>query len=372
MMKKLKAAASAALLFVILHAVVPVAALANAAIQYYPGATGTEPSGLRQIHIVSEDLIIDLRGLAAQTKDAQKILVDAGYELDNRGGEQTVELVFVFGSSYEDFQVWLDDHELASRDAAANEKTGSPASWRVPDHTPQFDGGKLDYNGGEGASERRVFTATIRPGRHRLRARYAAPPSTHNDTPQRYWQFSYILAPAREWGGFGQLNVKIYAGKDWAVAVTPELRREGDVLSGRFDGIPADHIALTAQAPLPAAYKAIQALSLMLFAVILLGGAVFLGVFGWRRGYRLPLFWLWGVGFSMLWAILIFGGGLLAGFGARQAIPAGQASSYGYDGMLEILGTIFLTVAAFPVGTALWLIVTLVARRKKINNHPIA
>jgi hypothetical protein len=49
-----------------------------------------------------------------------------------------------------------------------------------------------------------------------------------------------VLAPAREWGSFGELHVEVRLPDRWDVATYPALEDAGgDVASGSFDGIPA-------------------------------------------------------------------------------------------------------------------------------------
>jgi hypothetical protein len=63
--------------------------------------------------------------------------------------------------------------------------------------------------------------------------------------PTCCWQFIYLLAPARDWGGFDKLDVKVLIPSGWKFASNIGLQRDGDILSGTFDHIPDDALALT-------------------------------------------------------------------------------------------------------------------------------
>ena len=60
------------------------------------------------------------------------------------------------------------------------------------------------------------------------------------DGPTITWQFAYVLAPARAWGGFGGLDVEVLLPHGWRAAYTPDLLRNGDMLRRNFDVVPAD------------------------------------------------------------------------------------------------------------------------------------
>lgn len=76
---------------------------------------------------------IDLRPLD-QRKPAS---VEAVYDLDNHGPEQTLELLFAAGSqSVESFQVWFGDKEVAGSAVQGNVQL--PASWQPPRQTPDI------------------------------------------------------------------------------------------------------------------------------------------------------------------------------------------------------------------------------------------
>jgi len=342
------------------------AAFANAAAPSQGGHTGAEPTGLEQVFIVRESLSIDLRRLEeARSHAGQLILVEAVYELENRGAERRLELVFAFGSAFKDFRVWLDDQPVGSQPVRLKEQ---PRSWDVPDTTPWLEGRKLGYAGRSkssyGERDSQSFDPVVPPGRHRLRASYSVTPSRYASSPVLYWQFAYVLAPAREWAGFGGLDVTVSAPRGWTVVTEPKLALEGGDLKGSFDQLPADALALTARAPDPFYYDLANYSFLLLFLLAIFASPVLIIIFAWRRGYQLRLSWLWGAGAALLWALLILASGILYAVGAGYTVPPGQYSAEGYEGIFAIFGSVLLAVAAFPLGLGLWLLTTYFIRQR--------
>ncbi len=345
----------------------PVAAFANAAAPSQGGAAGAEPTGLEQVFILRESLSIDLRRLEeADSHDGQLILVEAVYELENRGAERRLDLVFAFGSAFKDFRVWLDDQPIGSQSVRLKER---PRSWDVPGTTPWLDGRKLDYAGGSSSSynalDSQSFNPVVPPGKHRLRASYSVTPTRYAGSPVRYWQFAYVLAPAREWAGFGGLDVTVSAPRGWTVVTEPKLSPEGVDMKGRFDRLPADALALTARAPVPFYYHLANYFFLLLFLLAVFASPLTIIIIARRRGYKLRLSWLWGVGAALLWGLLILATGFLYAVGAGYTVPRGQYSAAGYEGLFTIFGSVLLAVAAIPLGLALWLLTTYFIRKRK-------
>lgn len=350
----------------LLCACLPAAAFGNAAAPSQGGHAGAEPTGLEQVFILRESLNIDLRRLEADSHEGQLILVEAVYELENRGVERRLELVFAFGSAFQDFRVWLDDEPVGSQPVRLKEQ---PRSWDVPDTTPWLDGRRLDYAAGRssayGGRESQSFNPVVPPGRHRLSASYSVTPTRYAGSPVRYWQFAYVLAPAREWAGFGGLDVTVSAPQGWTLVTEPKLSPEGGALKGHFDQLPADALALTARAPVPSSYHLANYFFLLLFLLAVFASPLLIVIFARRRGYRLKLSWLWGLGAALLWGLLILAAGVLYAVGAGYTVARGQYSAGGYEGVFAIFGSVLLAVAAFPLGLGLWLLTTHLVRKRR-------
>jgi len=238
---------------------------------------GEPAGGLRDVFIEHEALGFDLRPL----QDGKPAWVEATYRVRNDGQPRVIDLLFVAnGLARGTHTVTVDGRAVASTPGVAG---ALPASWRAPAATPALDsaGGTLPYEpAGEGTL---AFRVQLPAGRHEIRVRYPAAASAFsvNDlTP--VWQLGYVLAPAREWGGFGGLDVRVEAPRGWRVATQPSLRREGNAWVGRWTAIPADAFAISAQKPEPSSGPW-YLLWLALTGLVLAG----LCWVGWRMGAAL-------------------------------------------------------------------------------------
>jgi hypothetical protein len=238
---------------------------------------GEPAGGLKDVFIEHETLRFDLRPLA----DGKPAWVEATYRERNDGAARALELLFVAnGLARGTHSVTVDGRPVASKPGVAG---ALPPSWRAPESTPAFDsaGRTLPYEPrGEGTL---AFRVQLPPGRHQIRVRYPAEATAYsvNDlTP--VWQLGYVLAPAREWGGFGGAEVRVEAPRGWRVATRPALRREGGAWVGRWSGLPADAFAISTQQPEPSSapwYLLWLALTLLVLAGLCR--------VGWRMGASL-------------------------------------------------------------------------------------
>jgi len=235
---------------------------------------GEPAGGLRDVVIEHETLRFDLRPL----QDGRPAWVEAIYRVRNDGAARTLDLLFVAnGLARGGHTVTVDGRAVASTPEVAR---ALPPSWRAPASTPALDsaGGTLPYEpAGEGTL---AFRVQLPARRHEIRVRYPAAASVYskNDlTP--VWQLGYVLAPARDWGGFGAIDVRVEAPRGWRVATQPALRREGGAWVGSWDRVPADAFSISAQMPEP---------SEMPWYLLWLGttGLVLAGLcwLGWRLG----------------------------------------------------------------------------------------
>jgi hypothetical protein len=242
------------------------------------GAMVGEPmGGLRDVVIERETLRFDLRPLTA----GKPVLVEAAYRVRNHGAARALDLLFVAdGLARGATSVTVDGRPVASRPGVAG---ALPPSWRPPATTPAFDsaGATLPYQ------SRREGTLSFRlqlpAGRHEIRVRYPADATAYSVnelTP--VWQLGYVLAPARDWGGFGGIDVRVEAPRGWQVRTEPQLRREGDALVGAWNGLPADAISISVQKPPPTPSP-----WYLLWGVMTVAGLVGIGWIGWRMGASL-------------------------------------------------------------------------------------
>lgn len=237
-----------------------------------------EPAGaLRDVFIEHETLRFDLRPL----EKGRPVWVEAAYRVRNDGPARALDLLFVAnGLARGATSVTVDGRPVASTPGAAG---ALPPSWRAPATTPAFDsaGATLPYEPrGEGTL---AFRVRLPAGRHEIRVRYPAEASARsvNDlTP--VWQLGYVLAPARDWGGFGGVEVRVQAPPRWRVATAPALRSEGGDLVGAWKDLPADALSISAQKPEPDAGS-----WYLLWAVATLTGLVLAGWIGAKAGAAL-------------------------------------------------------------------------------------
>ena len=252
---------------------------ANAGPPYYAnGKIAAEPSGMAGITIAHETLVIDMRRLPASPpsmlgksdppKPSYPIDVSVAYSITNSGPAREIALIFASGApSTAGFSATLNGRPIAAQPAT---DVAVPAEWQPPATTPGLNGKDLIYLdpardtfdaqqvepwghypriAERSATSSYAFTATIPAGDSVLAVRYQAEPQQHRSggyTDQlKSYQFAYVLAPARAWDGFGDLDVTVHLPACWAAASRPELARAGDELRGSFDAVPADALALT-------------------------------------------------------------------------------------------------------------------------------
>lgn len=180
---------------------VPAVIWAKAGPPRKPGRLVGAPNGLESVAIKYERLAFDLRPLAR----AGPALVEAVYETENTGEPPLQLLPSVVREHCPTRQMQL---------------------WRYR----TFQSGCLP-----GAIS---FACVIPPSQR---------PISTGASPLLHWQLVYILAPAREWAGFGGPEVQVQLPEGWRFAGTLPLTRSGDQLTGSFSGLPADAIAITAQ-----------------------------------------------------------------------------------------------------------------------------
>lgn len=341
---------------------------ANMANPVQAGDVIGEPSGiLDSITVLNEHLQIDMTPLGTGERYGW---VSAEYTIANNGAERTLPLVFLPGAmevryatngnqSVPDtaftMEVTLDGNPVPI--ALAFTQTDSlPPQWRIPSRTPGLNGSdSVRYEArNEGVIR---FTLQIPSGQHIVRVRYRAQPTSNSSGGRitKLWQFAYVLAPARQWGGFGTLDATVTVPTGWEVATTPTMARSGDQLKGKWQGIPADAIAISVAMPTPG-YLPYLDNGLPILASLL--GITLCWIVGSRVGK-----WLvrtnrtpgWSIPFALLsgaaWALLVLVGMLLASSIVSNALGSQLARGYGYGSAIALV--IVYMPSAFLVGTLL-------------------
>ena len=334
--------------------------------QRWWGDVTSEPPGFKGVAIIREDLDIDLRPLAK----VEPVRVRANYQLNNSGLARRLELVFVSGSPFiSDFEVRLGGKLISSRVLSQEElrqhQEKLPENWKPPYALAGFGGEAYamfhDDSDGLGLV---AFSLDLPSGCSTLSASYQARACGSNEgQPTVTWQVPYVLAPARQWDGFGELFVTVHLPEGWESACTPALEVDGSVLRGRFTGLPYfDVFVVAARAPVPPELQRAWYLYEGLYALAVLGG----GVLCWLVG-RVPRHflnrigdkWHWlvdvltaplaalaGVG----WAAMIFGTWRL-GMEKITSTLGSQEGPYFHERFtLWGFGTLLLMLMALPLG----------------------
>lgn len=322
------------------------AASANAGPPWVGGRVVADPVGMKGVRVLHETLVIDLRPVAR----GEFAHVEATYHFRSDGPTRQLELWFATGANEIDgFAVTFNGSPVPVRAIDAP----LPASWMPPKHTPGLGEQALTF--WPSLNDKSVktvgFVLPVAPGEHTLNVKYRAPASKNlHGYPVAYQQFAYVLAPAKSWDGFGKLNVTVHVPEGWAAKSEPALERDGDTLRGTFDGIPADALALTLQAPIGTWFYFAQVAFWFAFAAM----CASLAWWVWRtsrtagrtRGPRGI------VGRGLLLAIgaylILAAGYILAMGGAEQLVSASQRGES--TGLMNgIIISVYLSVVAIPV-----------------------
>jgi hypothetical protein len=249
-------------------------ASANFAPRFWGDPTG-EPWGLKNVAILHERLFVDMRPLA----DASPVRVEITYDLSNEGAARHFDLLFISGEvGISDFEASLGDQPLRTQLLPANESRRlweqAPSSWRPPSEAPGIAREKTYYvlKGWNAAPELVALSLELPSGPSRLHVRYRTRACGAAERPTVTWQLPYVLAPAREWGRFGRLEVTVQVPPGWDTQSTPALERDGDTLRGSFTELPADAVLLATGRPVPSEYYWAVWLSRAAWVAVLVGG----------------------------------------------------------------------------------------------------
>ena len=322
---------------------------------------GEPSSDLAGLAVRKESLVLDLRPLG-QLKSKQErayALVEARYDIERKGPSKTVDLVFIAPAQEGKAEVWLDDQAVPFR---AEKTTAIPTAWSPPKTTPRAGGGDPLAFEPSKPQESLRFSLQFRPGPHQVRVKYdLRPNAVCSRSPLRFWQLAYVLAPARQWASFGTLEATVLAPPDWKVATSLPMEATPEGWKGHWQGIPADSLALSAQAPVPTQWPLIPGMAALGMVVSTACGWV-LG--GWlRRGQRSKL-WAPLLGLLVAGAVMIafLLGGLTALEQMNSQPPGQQSWTWSYGASMEVIFGSFLVGAG---GWFLTVLIALVAARRR-------
>jgi len=222
----------------------PGAGWANVGRPDRPGDAAGEPRVAPALPAIErEALLLDLRPLAA----GEPARIAASYRF--HAAEALSDLRLVFASpGVAAGAVRLDGAPLPS---AAVDPSRLPAEWRAPMDLPGIEGDPVRFRAEASRLGALEFAATLAPGPHVLTVEARVRPGEHHGSrsPNRDYLLAYLLAPARQWGGFGELELTVELPPGWLHAASPALDRLGDRLVGRWPGLPADGIGVVVRPP---------------------------------------------------------------------------------------------------------------------------
>jgi hypothetical protein len=303
--------------------------------------------GVRALFIDQEKLEIDLRPLATPG-DRPAALVEAVYRVRNDGEMRRVELFFVAGSAPGEASVTLDGAGIPIERVTIPDSE-LPVTWRSPSATPPLlMSMPIPYRTRD-IGEHFRFAVDLAPGGHDLRVTYPFEPSRYaTNSPTVMWQLGYVLSPAKEWAGFGNLQLEVLLPPGWRAAAEPELKRKGDILYDSWKYLPGDFIGLTVQAPPP---KLLESQWL-----VLIGGPLVLIFFSLKAGRRfrtqgkaLVRFVPWALISGLVLALLLAAAIQFDHARLARAVPGQVSWSYLYANTLL---SIFLGLFVFAAGAA--------------------
>jgi hypothetical protein len=342
------------------------------------GDSTMEPRGVAGVSIRHEELRIDLRPLG----DGQPARVEAVYLLHNPGEAQRAELVFVSGTEIMgEFEVRLNGRIVRSRSEPYDGKDTErlPKKWLPPQDFQGFDREKayvIIYPYGN-RTTLLLFDVDLPAGISTLSVRYKARAAGADERhPTATWFFPYVLAPARAWGGFGGLDVTVNVPQGWESRATPPLEREGDVLRGHFDELPADMLVLAVRAPVPQQYHRTIWFAVGAYVLALFGGGVLCWLAGAFIGRRVPRGLWFGVFvgsaalvLSSLWAASLWGVWVVGFRRAGEALGAQESPYFHEQYFTPCFTTFWLTPVVLVLGVILTRAGANRARRRAIKGH---
>ena len=330
----------------------PAPVVANAGRDWREGDPAGEPLGaVGRLAVEHELLTLDLRPLAG----GEPARVAASYRLRNDGPAAEVELVFV-SPGVTAGTVTLDGAALPSTPL---ERPTLPPAWQVPVELPGVDGGTVRFEADAARVGALAFRAELAPGTHVLTVACTVRPGEHHGrvSPNRDYLLAYLLAPARDWGSFGELRLLVELPAGWAHAASLPLTRIGDRLVGDFAGLPADFFGLTVRPPGEVDWPTTAApwLGATLGAVLGWLGGLWWGRRSARRGERTGKRWLKAVGLSYLAAVFVPAATLAAAVGGSALVDethrsTGWGTAYLYESILAgLVGLVAALIGFFVV-----------------------
>jgi hypothetical protein len=321
----------------------------------------TEPTGLREVRVLSESLLIDLRPMS----DRSHVAVEAVYHLENPGKARKLTLTFLARGNLDRFEALLNETELVSEEI---KEEAALADWTRAEVRPGRHGyvGLPEVDIAFMIGRRVQFT--LPEGRHTLAVQYQVPPSDRASDPTILWTLKYVPAPAREWEGFGGLELTIHAPDGWKFQSVPdEMPQEGDTRKATFRAAPAQDLTFQFQAAAGPAYYRLLYIAWVVTLLLVVGGLGGSWWFGRVWGRQRTVAWPAAVGLAVLWTSLLLVASFTLGSLPETALPKGQAPFLA--GMLRVLLLGLFGMLALPVGYFVVLVTAVRVRRQAMPNE---
>ena len=340
-------------------------ALANMGKPWRDGDLAGEPVGFERTRVAEEHLWIDMTQLQGEE---QGIGVQVRYELEHRGPASVLKPLFAVGPVHiRDFQAHVGDRAVPTRVLKLQRKA-LPAAW-LGSGARQLPGSPAYDTAQDQADTVDVVEVTlpVSEGANSVRIAYRATPMVrlHGDGPTYAYQFEYLLAPARSWAGFGKLVAEIEVPQGWRLETLPAARKQDegetgtayartDVYRLESDGLPADAIALKAQAPPGLPYRVLLAGTWLAFFAVLWRGGRWSGALAAnavvrRRRSGLPArAWLHAAMAGIGWSLVAAYAGFVALHAPPMALPEGQVAPVRMD--LRPAAVALAAIAVLPLG----------------------
>jgi len=327
----------------------PGATSANVGRAERPGDAAGEPWAAPALPAIErEALLLDLRPLAA----GDPARLAASYRF--HAAEALPDLRLVFASpGVAAGAVLLDGVPLPS---AAVDPSRLPPEWQAPRELPGIDGEPVRFEAETSRLGGLAFTATLAPGPHVLTVEATVRPGEHHGrrSPNRDYLLAYLLAPAKQWGGFGELELTVELPPGWLHAASPALDRLGDRLVGRWPGLPADAIGVVVRPPGEATIATTGApwAGAGVGALLAWLAGRWWGLRSARRGVRTGKRWWKAVGLAYLASALVMATTAAAAVGGAALLDerhrsAGWGTAYLYEALFSGAAGLAAALAGF-------------------------
>lgn len=226
-------------------------AWANMANPWNAGDIVGEPIGVfRQLDIIQENLLFDLRSLANSQLNQPEIT--ANYQINNQGKTVNADLLFI-SPGMKTGSVIIDGKNIPFK--TINKPKIAP-EWQKSMNMPilgemmGFTQNGANFTLYDQSETGFQFTANLPKGEHSIQVSYFVKPNEYNGSDiYREYLIGYLLSPARNWASFGKLDMEVKLPPGWDVKTSLQMQRHGDILQASFNGIPGDMFGITTRPP---------------------------------------------------------------------------------------------------------------------------